>query len=91
MIHSSDPQAKIYVNGEFVGTGNGTHRDSRIVGSSNSVTLKKDGCREQFYSFSRDEELSVGALIGGILVWIPFLWIMKYKPMHNYDFVCEKV
>ena len=90
MIRSSDPDAKIYVDGEFKGTGMATHTDQKTVGSTTSVRIEKDNCEPQFYTFSRSEEFDVGACIGGALVLVPFLWIQKYKSERTYDFTCRK-
>jgi len=57
------------------------------VGSTNTVRLEKEGYETLNTSFSRNEEADVGAIIGGILVLIPFLWTMKYKPVHNYEMI----
>ncbi len=88
VIRSSDPEAKIYLDGELRGRGTATETDTKIIGASTSVKLQKDGCEPQFYSFSRSEEFDVGACIGGVLVLVPFLWIQKYKPEHNYEYEC---
>jgi hypothetical protein len=32
MIRSTDPQAKIFVDGEYKGVGTATHTDTKIVG-----------------------------------------------------------
>lgn len=88
VVRSTDKDARIYVNGEFMGTGSATYTDTKIVGAVNSVTLKKKGCRDADFSFSRSEEFDVGACIGGVLLLFPFLWIMKYKPTHSYSFEC---
>lgn len=88
-IRASDPAAKIYVNGNYVGQGTGMYQDSRIVGASNSVRLEKDGCQVQTGGFSRDEEFAIGPCIGGFFVLFPFLWIMKYQPEHNFPFDCK--
>ena len=29
----------------------------------------------------------MGAIIGGLFVWLPFLWTMKYKPTHTYEMI----
>lgn len=87
---NTDPGVKIYVDGEYQGTGSASHTDSKIVGSSTSVTLQKEGCRSQNFTFSRTEEFDPGACAGGVFLTIPFLWIMKYKPTHTYQFTCEK-
>jgi hypothetical protein len=88
MIRSTDPQAKIFVDGEYKGVGTATHTDTKIVGSTTSIRIEKPGCEPQFYNFSRSEEFDVGACIGGALVLVPFLWIEKYKPEHNYEYIC---
>ena len=85
MIQSNPSGAKLYLNGESVGATPYTHTDTKIVGSTTRVTLKKEGYETLNTAFSRDEEVDVGAIIGGIFVWIPFLWTMKYKPTHTYE------
>ncbi|MDX5347506.1 MAG: PEGA domain-containing protein [Hymenobacteraceae bacterium] len=85
IIQSVPSGAKVYLNGEPVGSTPYTHTDTKIVGSTTSVKLEKEGYEPVVTSFSRDEEVDVGAVIGGLLVYVPFLWIMKYKPFHNYE------
>lgn len=88
MIRSSDPEAKIFVDGEYKGMGSTIHSDQKIVGSTTMVRLEKDGCEPQTQTFSRNEEFDVGACIGGCLVLVPFLWIQKYKAERTYDYKC---
>jgi hypothetical protein len=90
VIHSSDPDSKIYVDGELMGRGTVTHTDTKIVGSSTQVMIKKDGCEPQTFVFSRSEEFSVGPCIGGVFLLVPFLWVEGYRPQHNYEFECER-
>jgi hypothetical protein len=85
MIQSKPDNAKVYLNGEYMGTTPYAHRDTKIVSSTTIVTLEKEGYQTFNTSFSRDEELDVGALIGGIFLLVPFLWIMKYKPFRTYE------
>jgi hypothetical protein len=85
MIQSNPSGAKVYLNGEPVGTTPYTHQDTKIVGSTTTVKLEKEGYEPLNASFSRDEEADIGAIIGGIFVWVPFLWTMKYKPIHSYE------
>ena len=79
LIQSNPSDAKLYLNGEYVGKTPYAHRDTKIVGSTTFIKLEKEGYNPLNASFSRGEELDVGALIGGIFVLVPFLWIMKYK------------
>ena len=85
LIQSKPSGAKLYLNGEPVGTTPYTHQDTRIVGSTTMVKLEKEGYAPLNTSFSRDEEVDAGAVIGGIFVLVPFLWTMKYKPTHTYE------
>ena len=85
MIQSNPSGAKVYLNGEPMGTTPHIHRDTKIVGSTTTVKLEKEGYDPLNTSFSRDEEVDVGAIIGGLFVLVPFLWTMKYKPTHTYE------
>lgn len=85
MIRSNPSGAKVYLNGEPVGTTPYPHRDTKIVGSTTNVRLEKEGYAPFETAFSRNEEVDVGAIIGGVFLLFPFLWTMKYKPTHTYD------
>ncbi len=85
MIQSMPSGAKVYLNGEPVGTTPYSHTDTKVVGTRTSVSLKKEGYKTLETSFSRDEEIDAGALVGGFFAWIPFLWVMKYKSVHAYE------
>ncbi|PCI82127.1 MAG: PEGA domain-containing protein [SAR86 cluster bacterium] len=88
VIRSSDPESRIYVNGEYMGTGRAVYTDQKVAFSKNDVEIRKDGCVAENYSFRRSEEADVGAIIGGIFLTVPFLWVTEYKPHHGYDFEC---
>jgi hypothetical protein len=85
MIHSIPEGAKLYINDEPVGTTPYLHRDTRIVGSTTRVRLEQEGYKILNASFSRNEEADAGAIIGGVFLYVPFLWTMKYKPTHTYE------
>ncbi len=89
VIRSSDPDAKIYVNGEYIGTGHAHYSDQKVAFSKNEVEIRKEGCRAENYSFRRSEEADIGAIVGGLFLTVPFLWVTEYKPRHSYDFECE--
>ncbi len=90
-ITSNDSAAKIYVDDQFMGTGSVNYSDSKIIGSTTFVKLKKEGCETVNYSFSRNEEFDAGACAGGVFLLFPFLWVQKYRPLHSYEFTCQKV
>lgn len=85
LIQSDPSGAKVYMNGEYKGVTPLTYSDTKIVGSVTHLTLEKEGY-EPFQTFlSRNESADVGAIIGGIFFLVPFLWTMKYNPVHTYE------
>ena len=89
MIISEPPGAKVYLDGESVGKTPIRMSDTKIVGSCTEVVLKKEGYEDFYTSICRDEQADVGAIIGGVLFLFPFLWTMKYKPVHRYELMPE--
>jgi len=89
-IRSTDPDAKIYLDGEFKGKGSWTQTDTKIIGSVTNVRLEKEGCEPMTFSYARNEEFDVGACAGGVFLLFPFLWIQKYKPERTYEYTCVK-
>ena len=87
MIQSTPTGTKVYIDGQSVGTTPYTHSDTKILGSTTTVKLEKDGYETLNTFFSRNEQADIGAIIGGLLIWIPFLWTMKYNPTHTYELV----
>ena len=85
VIQSNPSGAKVYLNGEPIGVTPYTHQDTKLVGSTTTLKLEKEGYAPLNTSFTRNEEVDLGAVIGGVFVLVPFLWTMKYKPTHNYD------
>lgn len=87
-IISSDPEAKIFVDGEYRGTGATTQTDKKIVGTPTQVTLRKEGCRPIHYTYTRSEVVNAWAIVGGVVL-VPLLWVMNYKPSRTLEFYCE--
>ncbi|MEI8085963.1 MAG: PEGA domain-containing protein [Paludibacter sp.] len=85
MIISNPNKAKVYLDGEFVGETPYNHTDSKIVGSSMVVKIEKEGYVPLISTITKDEEINVGAIIGGLIVAVPFLWTMQYKATHSYE------
>lgn len=87
-IRVSDPEARIYVNGEYVGTGKGYYSDRKPAFTKQKVTLRKDGCADQRYSFRRNERPDLGAIVSAYYLALPILWMTQYKNRHVYEFEC---
>lgn len=85
IIQSSPSGAKLYMNGERVGTTPYTHTDTKIVGSTTILKITSEGYEDFNGVLKRDEDVNVGAIIGGIFFLFPFLWVMDYKPTHFYE------
>jgi hypothetical protein len=87
-IQVSDPSARILVNGEYIGTGQGRYRDRRPAFTRQEVALRKEGCKEQTYSFRRNERPDIGAIVGAYFLYLPVFWVAQYKNQHEYEFDC---
>ncbi len=85
LIQSTPSGAKVYMNEEYMGVTPFSYSDTKIVGSTTTLRIEKDGFEPMYTYLTRNEEVDVGAIIGGLFVWVPFLWTMKYKPVHNYE------
>jgi hypothetical protein len=88
-IRVSDPDARIFVNGEYVGTGHGYYSDRRPAFTKQEVTVRKEGCAEQSYVLHRSERPDLGAIVGAYYLAVPVLWLTQYKSQHAYEFDCE--
>ena len=72
-----------------MGTGEAYYTDEKVAFSRNKVEIRKDGCRSDYHSFRRSEEADLGAIVGGIFLTVPFLWVTEYKPYRSYEYNCE--
>ena len=87
-IKVSDADARIYVNGEYVGTGDGYYSDRKPAFTKQEITVRKDGCPEQSYVMRRNERPDLGAIISAYYLALPILWVTQYKGQHLYEFDC---
>jgi hypothetical protein len=87
-IKVSDTDARIYVNGEYVGTGDGYYSDRKPAFTKQEITLRKDGCEEQSYTIRRNERPDLGAIISAYYLALPILWVTQYKHQRSYEFDC---
>jgi len=86
LIKSNPPGAKLYLEGQLKGETPYTYADRAAAGTMRSVTLKKEGYKD-FAGHIKREQLSVGALIGGIFFLIPLIWILEYPPEYTFEMV----
>lgn len=84
MIRSNPPGARVFLDGEYVGTTPYTMSDTKIVGSTTLLRLEAPGYRPVNALLKRDEEVDIGACIAGVFLLVPFLWVMGYQAEHAY-------
>jgi hypothetical protein len=87
-IKVSDTDARIYVNGEYVGTGDGYYSDRKPAFTKQEITVRKEGCEEQSYTMRRNERPDLGAIVSAYYLALPILWVTQYKGRHSYEFDC---
>ncbi|MCE1155883.1 MAG: PEGA domain-containing protein [Bacteroidales bacterium] len=85
LIQTIPSGAKVYIDGSPVGPTPYSLRDSKITGSATSVRIEAEGYETFHTVITKDEEVNVGAIVGGVFFLIPFLWTMQYKPVHTYE------
>jgi hypothetical protein len=85
LIQSSPSGADVYVNNQKKGQTPYKYKDTKIVGSSTDITIKKEGYDDFNTALVRDERVDVGAIIGGVFLLVPFLWTMQYDKGHYYE------
>lgn len=91
VIRVSDPDARIYVNDEYVGEGRGRYQDRKPAFTKQRVTVRKEGCADGHYSFRRNERPDVGAIVSAYYLWVPILWVTQYKDRHVYEYDCVEI
>nr|WP_321356912.1 PEGA domain-containing protein [uncultured Draconibacterium sp.] len=84
MIQSVPSAAKVFLDDQYVGDTPYKMTDTKIVGTETDVVLKMEGYEDLNTSIKRNEKADVEAIIGGVFVLVPFLWVMEYNPVHEY-------
>lgn len=85
LIKSYPSDARVYIDGEFVGHTPYWYTDTKIMGSITNIDLVKDGYEPLYTSIQRAERIDVAAIVGGFYFLAPFLWSLRYAPVHNYE------
>lgn len=83
IIDTEPSGAHLYLNERYVGETPYRHMDDDIIFTKNFVRLELDGFKPLITSFSKDEDVEMGAALAGILLF-PLLWIFKYDESHIY-------
>jgi hypothetical protein len=84
-LFSTDPEgASVFIEGKERGTTPYKYSDTKIAFSSTPVTFRKDGYKDLDIILKRTEQPAVGAIIGGVMFYVPILWFAEYKKDHFY-------
>lgn len=89
VIESIPSGAEVYLNGQKVGVTPYSMTDAKIIGTCTHVELYKEGFEPIYTNICRNEQLDMGAVVGGIFFTVPFLWTLKYDPFHVYELYPE--
>ena len=84
-LTSTPPEAKVYIDGEFKGYTPYKHSDASISGSQKSVEIQKEGYDDFQTILTKKGRAHGGAIIGGIFLLIPFMWVVQYNIHYNYE------
>jgi hypothetical protein len=84
LIKSNPLGAKLQVDGKIIGETPHFYTDKAVAGTVKTVTLKKEGYKD-FNGYIEREKLSVPALIGGIFLLVPFVWILEYPSRYSFN------
>jgi hypothetical protein len=90
-IRTWDPEARIYIDGEYQGMGETHYSDRKLAFTTIDVSVQKDGCEAQNYRIRRNERPDYGAIVTGYYLGVPLLWLSQYKDYHSYPFHCEQI
>ena len=90
MITVGDPDARIYIDGDYQGMGETHYSDRKLAFTTLDVSVRKDGCEEQTYRIRRNERPDYGAIVFGYYLAVPMLWLSQYKDHHEYPFYCDQ-
>ena len=82
VLQSQPPGARVFLNGVPVGTTPYTMTDTNMSGTATQVRLEYPGFDPFNAMIVRSEQLDPLALLGGIFLLVPFLWILGYQPTH---------
>jgi hypothetical protein len=85
LLTTAPPGAKVYINGEVLGTTPYRYSDTKTALSYTHITFKKQGFRDMDVILRRNEKPAWGAIIGATLVYVPILWFAEYNKSHFYE------
>lgn len=84
IIKTAPDDAKVYIDGNLVGTSPASYSDTAVSGTTKAVMLKKEGYKDKTVLI-RKEEPQVGPIIGGMFFLFPFIWTLGYPDSYTFE------
>jgi PBP1b-binding outer membrane lipoprotein LpoB len=88
-IKSKPDGADVYIDNIKVGKTPVDYSDTAIAGSTKNIKIKKEGY-VPLESIIRKSEFQLGPCIGGFFVFFPFIWILGYPKVQEFELEPEK-
>ncbi|MCH2199169.1 MAG: PEGA domain-containing protein [Flavobacteriales bacterium] len=85
MITSSPSGAKLYLDGNMVGKTPYKHRDAKASFSNTLIRMEMLGYETLNAEIVKDDDVHVGAVIGGFFFLIPWIWALEYDSNYHYQ------
>lgn len=83
-IQSLPGEAKVYIDGEYKGMTPYYQKDTKPFFLPGQLRLSKEGYEDFVVDLKRDK-FSTANCIGGVFVWVPFLWVLEYDAEKTYE------
>ena len=83
-------EAEIYADGKYIGDAPAVLKDSKISGAGTMITIEAEGYEDYKAYIEKSDHINMGALVGGIFLVVPYIWIMGYEPYYEFYLTEEK-
>jgi len=84
-ITSEPPGATVLIDGVVAGETPLVYEDSKISFEKTNIILQKEGYVDINSIIAKDDEVNVGAVVGGAcLFWPLWLWTFEYEDQYHY-------
>jgi hypothetical protein len=85
IINTVPSKAKVFIDNEYKGETPLKYSDNKISWSQTEVRIEKEGYETFSTFFKRNEQVNSGAIVAGVFLFWPYLWVMEYNPERTYN------
>lgn len=87
MITSHPEGARVSVEGREIGITPCRYSDSKVLLSETYIQIDLEGYETVRSFIVKDGSVNAGAIVGGLFLFVPFLWVMGYPPNYHYELI----